>query len=82
MKPIFPNPASAMTCIPVVAERQMPANIQLIDVYGRVVEQIANEQLQVGENQFFIDASKFSKGVYFVNIDTENGHYSQKIVIF
>ncbi len=82
MKPIFPNPASAMTCIPVVSVRSVSIDVNLTDIYGRVVEQIANNVTFVGEHRFFIDASKYSKGIYFVTVSSENVQNVQKIVIY
>ena len=81
MKPIFPNPASAMTCIPVTSSTVENVRIDLVDMYGRVLTNIANENLQIGENQFFIDVSKYASGVYFVTFQTPNQRFSQRLIV-
>ena len=82
MKAIYPNPASAITVIPVKTTQTVKnARIVLTDMLGQVVEVIYEGELPAGEKNFFFDASQYAKGVYQVGI--EAGAYSnfQRVVI-
>ena len=81
LQTIFPNPASAITCIPVVSEQNVDAEIELLDILGRKVFSIFSGTIPSGESKYFINAAEFSAGTYFVQIKTASGIESQKIVI-
>ncbi len=81
LQQVFPNPASAMTCIPIRTENQAQIVLTLSDINGRIVQNIANETLQIGDNKFFFDASKYPSGVYFVTAKTNKNVFTQKVII-
>ncbi len=81
LEAIFPNPAKAITCIPVLTSRAAEATITLKDVLGRDVTTIFQGQLPEGESKYFINAADFAAGTYFINLQTETGQDIQKLVI-
>lgn len=81
LESVFPNPASAITCIPVFADRSLPANIRLTDMLGRTQELIFNGNLPVGESKFFIQAKNFIPGLYLITMETSEGASTQKLLI-
>jgi agmatine deiminase len=69
----FPNPASAITCIPVETDHRTGISLQLHDALGRNLHTIYEGSAQPGLNRYFIDAAGYASGVYFVVLQT-NGH--------
>jgi len=64
---IYPNPTSNQVVISVQNSTDTIETIRLMDVLGKVVL-----QKEVFQNQATLDLSKLSKGVYMVEIKTEN----------
>jgi len=65
---VYPNPASAITVIPVKANANEEGLIELVDGMGRRVELIYEGKFPQGEKNHFIDANKYAKGTYSVRI--------------
>jgi agmatine/peptidylarginine deiminase len=80
-QPAFPNPAREITCIPLYTKRKMPATLRLYDQLGREVKELFDGVLQVGESKFFFHASTLSPGTYTLQLQTELGQLSQKILV-
>ena len=78
---IYPNPASAITCIPVETTKDLIANIDLYDIIGQKVATIYEGKIQAGKKNFFINAADLSKGVYFVKLSSKEYSISQKLVV-
>ncbi len=78
---VFPNPANAITCIPLSAEVATTARITLRDITGKVVEVIHNGEVPVGESKYFFMANNYSAGSYMVVIETGNSVMSKKVMI-
>jgi hypothetical protein len=78
---IYPNPAKAITVIPISSTRQQNIRIQLINLQGSIVKEIYNGEIPAGEKNFFINASKYPSGLYQVTIETDEYEQIQKLVI-
>lgn len=82
MQDIYPNPASAITVIPVHTDGYVKnARIVLTDMVGRIVEVIYEGDLVQGNKNFFFDASMHAAGVYQVLIQADDYKTHQKVVI-
>ncbi len=81
MEAIFPNPASAMTCIPVFSDKKMRAQIDVFDVNGRLVQAVFSGEMPAGASKYFFDAAKFSSGVYVVQLQTDGALATQRVVV-
>jgi agmatine/peptidylarginine deiminase len=81
MKPVFPNPASAMTCITVDNPSTTNANLSLYYYTGNKISTIYSGSLESGEKDFFFDASKYATGVYIIKLTTNNSVQAQKVVV-
>jgi hypothetical protein len=77
----FPNPASAITCIPVSTTYNTYLKVYLTDVAGKVVAVLHNGAVTFGEHKYFIDARNYAQGSYFVVAETDNARMSKPIVI-
>jgi len=78
--PIYPNPASSITAIPVNSLPNEFGTIELIDAQGRVVSSIYKGFFNQN-NTYFFNASLFSKGVYTVSIQSDQRVVNQRVVI-
>jgi len=79
---IFPNPASAITCIPIQATKKInTATLEIRDVLGRLVETVFEGEIPIGESKYFINAATYEAGTYFVLLKTEEGQSVQKLVV-
>jgi len=78
---IYPNPATAITVIPVKTTKSLTAEIEVTDILGRTMETIFSGKIPVGENNYFIYANDYAAGTYFVNLKTEDRIFVQKLII-
>lgn len=78
---IFPNPANAITCIPVYVPKRTTATIELVDVLGRKVTTIYSGEIASGSSKYFIDASNLTEGTYFVVMKGDQINLSQKLMV-
>ena len=81
MHPVYPNPASAITCIPIESERPTQTRIDLVNALGQQVEMIFEGKLPSGKSNYFFDASRYPAGIYFVRMSTSKEQIQQKVVI-
>jgi hypothetical protein len=81
IKDIYPNPGSAISCIPVTSNINTQLNVSLYDVTGRFVKQIFNNEIARGDKNIFINCAEFEAGVYNVVYTTKEGQYSKKLCI-
>ena len=78
---VYPNPASAITCIPVNCVESFEGQISLTDVLGKEITTIYDGNFLSGLNQFFIDANDFANGMYLIVLDSEQGQIRQRFII-
>jgi hypothetical protein len=69
---IYPNPATSTFTI------ESKYQVQSIQIYNLLGEEILNTT--PNNNQYTININQFSKGIYFVEIKTENGVVRKKVV--
>ncbi len=78
---VFPNPAGAITCVPVFSANGEMASIEISDVLGRTMANIFQGELPVGESKHFFRADLLETGTYFVTLRSLHGQEVQKIVV-
>ncbi len=77
---IFPNPASAITCIPVEVLKATDITLDIYDVMGRKIKNIYTGVIN-GKKNFFIDAANLAKGVYMVTVRSDKSTSTQKLIV-
>ena len=70
---IYPNPSNGVFTLDFKTSTGL-LNVSITDITGKI---ILNEQLTINNEQFVIN----KKGIYFINIRTETGIYTEKIII-
>jgi len=78
---LFPNPAKQATTVHFIAEKQGEASIVVVDVLGRKVANVFDGKIYSGEQEYKIDTSVLSKGVYYVNVNFDNVIISKPLMI-
>lgn len=81
LQDIYPNPASAITVIPLQATKHLSAEVELLNVIGQQVDQLFSGDLQQGLNNVFLDARAYKPGPYFVRVKTDAFTITRKLVI-
>ncbi len=74
---VHPNPASGVTTVDYVIEKEGPVMITMADAAGKTLRVIVNETMSAGAFQSVIDISSVPAGVYYLQLET-NGHKSVK----
>ncbi len=79
---VHPNPFNASTTVTVNLPQAGKLKVNVFDVLGRQVAELANSQLEAGQHQFTLDGSNMSSGIYFVRANTMDGlHDVRKIIL-
>lgn len=78
---IYPNPASAITVVPVRMGISDKVSLTVNDVFGRVVEVLHQGQLPAGEHRFYLRADRYSTGAYFVTLQSGQEVLTRKLVV-
>lgn len=72
---VFPNPAVDHTTIAVTFEKETTATIQLYDAQARLVEVIEpSKPFSEGLTEISYSTANLNKGIYFIRIETPEGH--------
>ncbi len=82
LDPIYPNPVSTQNLnlvIDLEGSSNMNAEITLTDIYGNVLTR-SSLMLSKGKNNADLSLNNVNKGIFFVNIITENGAQSQRLI--
>ncbi|MBQ3596060.1 MAG: T9SS type A sorting domain-containing protein [Bacteroidales bacterium] len=71
---VYPNPASDVVKVTTVNGQQ--TTVRIYNILGMLVEEI-----EINSNETEINVSDYNPGIYFFNIQTENGNVTKKIVV-
>ncbi len=77
-RPAFPNPASAITCIPLQLPRSTSGNLRVLDATGREVQVLHTGSFPAGESKYFVDASALAPGAYVIALVLADGRTSSQ----
>ena len=79
---LYPNPANSYTKLSIWSDANLPfsATITLTDIQGRD-SYVKQAEIIQGKNDFIIDLSELSAGVYIVNLHCDNGTYTKRLVV-
>jgi hypothetical protein len=81
VKEIFPNPANAITVIPVTSNQNVNCKVELTNMLGQVLEVIHDGPISAGEKNFFFDASMYPPGMYQVIAGCDEYRICKKLMI-
>lgn len=79
---VFPNPASAITCIPIKTNIDLDGQLYIVDMNGKTIRTVYNGLIPAGQaNRYFTDVSDLSGGVYSIILKTQLGTKVQKLIV-
>jgi len=79
---LYPNPNKGQFILGFNSRIFTKANVNVVDITGRLVYAIENKEVQLGINRFDIKLNHLPKGIYFVNLDIEtNKSLVKKVII-
>ncbi len=80
---ILPNPNNGQFELVLLANKRMDLDVAIFDINGKNIGNIYNQTIDKGKIRISVDESKIklSSGVYFINIQSENGVFNQRIII-
>ncbi len=80
--PVFPNPSQGKFNYSINLTKPTHARVCIIDVTGRLVETLIDEQLSAGVHDFMWKPDKkLPSGIYYLHLDTEDGQQSRKFIM-
>ena len=77
---ITPNPVTDDFSVQFQLEKQQLVVLSLTDSAGKLIETIKNERLTSGYHSFSLSGKELSAGLYFLNLKTEEGSTSIKLI--
>jgi len=78
---VYPNPMKNLATITFELKKQSMVNIYLIDITGKKVRNIMNEQKAAGKHNIEVSSANINPGVYFLSLSNDNQRYVQKLII-
>lgn len=78
---IYPNPASAITCVPMTIAKSAAGNLRVLDMTGRTVDTLFEGVFPSGEQKYFFDAANYAPGVYLVVLEVAGSKFTQRVVV-
>ncbi len=81
MLEVFPNPASAITCIPVNSAIATEGSITLQDLTGKIIEVIHDGEIPMGDSKYFLFADNYAAGSYLIVLESNGRRLTQKLMI-
>ncbi len=77
---VYPNPTANNARLNVTLTKGSQINVNVVDMMGRVVQEVTNTRLSNGNHSFDIDLRSVTDGVYFIRIQLNENIHSQKVV--
>jgi PKD repeat protein len=79
---MYPNPAQDNTMIEFNLEQNDNVTIEMMDMSGKVVENIYSGSLATGNHRFPVNTAELSSGIYLVRLMTGEGNYlTRKLIV-
>lgn len=78
---IYPNPASAITCLPVQSSTKTAGTIRVYNALGQLTATVFDGQLPAGPSNYFLDAAPYPAGTYFVELRAGDKVMVKKLVV-
>ncbi|NNE15434.1 MAG: T9SS type A sorting domain-containing protein [Saprospiraceae bacterium] len=79
---IYPNPVAQYRDLKINlnASKQLSASLKLHDINGKLIEKI-NTTFAVGKNEAIIPSTVLNTGIYILEIETQEGIITEKIIV-
>jgi hypothetical protein len=78
---VYPNPISEAATVSFFSTEASPVVIELIDVNGRSLKVIADENFSEGKHEVTFNRESLSAGIYFLQMKTDEGVMMKKLIV-
>lgn len=78
---VYPNPTNGASTVEFTLAKGSNVTIEVVNVLGQKVADIANNSYAAGSHSVNFDAGKFTTGIYFVNVTSEDGKATYRFVV-
>lgn len=78
---VYPNPAGAITVVPLDISKATNGSLRMYNVLGQNVLVLHEGTFEAGQKNYFFNASDLSSGIYFIELDVNEGKFIQKISV-
>lgn len=78
---IYPNPAAALTVVPVRTTDPTSGSVRLFNALGQQVQTVFIGEFPAGDSNHFVDAGQLAAGTYFVEMQTSRQVVLKKLVV-
>lgn len=77
----YPNPAGAITVIPIDLPKTTTGSLQMYNILGQNVLVLHEGTFEAGQKNYFFNAADLSSGIYFIELNLNEGKFIQKITV-
>lgn len=77
----YPNPFNPITKIKFDLPKSSMVTLKIYDIIGKQVETLLNSEFEAGYHSVIWNASNFASGIYFIQLQTDNGVFFQKSLL-
>jgi hypothetical protein len=78
---IYPNPATNLATISVNGNQSGSITLSIFNLAGLKIRDIYSGKLNQGKQNFKLDMAGISKGIYLIRVVTNEGVYSEKLIL-
>ncbi len=78
---VYPNPVRDRATVSISLNKSASVSIELTNLLGQQVMSMNKGTMNAGPQQFNIDASSLSSGVYFITVRANGQKYTQKMIV-
>ena len=76
----YPNPFNSSISIPIDIKQRSNVSIAIFDLKGRFIDEVVSQSMDLGQYQFFWNASENSSGLYIIQTIINKKTYKSKVV--
>jgi hypothetical protein len=78
---VYPNPAKTQTSVQFSLAKTGYVSLKVVDVNGKSQRELFNGNMQQGQHNLQLNTAGLTKGVYYVNMVTDNGILTTKLIV-
>ena len=78
---VFPNPTDQKTNIQVNLAEKGVVKVDIYNIKGQLIENIANRALEKGKHQFEWDSGNHPTGTYFIHFDLDGNLVNKQLML-
>lgn len=78
---LFPNPSSGAFSLDFENRENQKVLIEILDINGRQIRTLSNENLGIGKQRINADISNLTKGIYYIRLSSDSFTRMQQLIL-